>query len=134
MEEKMEKQLSQLENEEVQEERNEKGFTLIELLVVVAIIAILAAVAIPQFTKYKRNAAASSAAGQIATCMSELGAAYAENNQTTWTCPVGEGNVTLTLNPATGDISISGNGSVTVSGIPVSCSIVNNKVNCTPGS
>ncbi len=132
MQETMEKKVSALENEEAQEERNERGFTLIELLVVVAIIAILAAVAIPQFTKYKRNAAASSAAGQIATCMSELGAAYAENNQTTWTCPVGEGNVSLSLDPATGDISINGSGSVTVSGISVSCSITNNKVNCTP--
>lgn len=133
MQETMEKKVSSLEQEEVQEEKNERGFTLIELLVVVAIIAILAAVAIPQFTKYKRNAAASSAAGQIATCMSELGAAYAESNQTSWTCPVGENTVTLTLTPATGDISISGNNAgVTVSGIPVHCWIKNNKVTCTP--
>ncbi len=119
--------------EEIKEERREeRGFTLIELLVVVAIIAILAAVAIPQFTKYKRNAAASSAAGQIATCMSELGAAYADNNQTTWDCNVGNTLVTLTLDPTTGNITIPSGTTVTVKGINVNCSITNNKVTCTP--
>ncbi len=131
MKEKMEKQLSQLENEEVQEEKNERGFTLIELLVVVAIIAILAAVAIPQFTKYKRNAAASSAAGQIATCMSELGAQYADNSDNDLVCTVGGTDITLGLDPETGEITMANTG-LTISGIPVHCWIENNKVTCTP--
>ncbi len=131
MQETMEKQFSLLEDEEVQEKRNERGFTLIELLVVVAIIAILAAVAIPQFTKYKRNAAASSAAGQIATCMSELGAQYAENSDNDLTCKVGDQDITLRLNPANGEITMDNTG-LTISGIPVHCWITNNKVTCTP--
>ena len=121
--------------EEVQEDKKEKGFTLIELLVVVAIIAILAAVAIPQFTKYKRNAAASSAAGQIATCMSELAAAYAEDsNKTTWDCKVGDSTIKLKLDPVTGNIDIDGENKAIVSGINVECDIEGNKVRCIPSS
>ncbi len=120
-----------LEEDLQEEKREERGFTLIELLVVVAIIAILAAVAIPQFTKYKRNAAASSAAGQIATCMSELGAQYAENSDDDIQCNVGNASITLTLDPETGSITLN-NTALTVSNIPIHCWITNNKVTCTP--
>lgn len=74
-----------------------KGFTLIELLVVVAIIAILAAIAIPQFAKYRKNAAASSAAGSITNGISALQAANTDNGTTSMLIVVGKDNVTLAL-------------------------------------
>ncbi len=116
----------------------QRGFTLIELLVVVAIIAILAAIAIPQYNKYRKNAAASSVLSDARNCLSTVLADYAAELQkgtanptlSTQNCKTGTYTQNCTVQNNNGVIEVTCNGKELAQGISCTAS-ENGTASCT---
>ncbi len=91
-------------------------------MIVVAIIGILAAIAIPQFAKYRINAAIANGEATTKNCVTELAAMWADDVTATHACDLGAGSITVTMNSTTGAINTA-TSTASISGVSIKCDV-----------
>ncbi len=108
------------------------AFTLIELLVTIAIISILSLFAIPQYTKYKKNAALAVAEASLHNCINSKLAQFAadEKEDEEMKCKIGGEEAALTINNEGIIDDVEKFIEPTIKGIKITCGIKDGLPDC----